>query len=113
MLGQNKGGQVIMPGALMRAFLGFIAGGIAFLTFHQGLLEIFHLAGAGGPSWSVQPVPPLGIPRVVDLCFWAGLWGVPFGLLLPRFTWPLWLCGILLGFVAALVAWFVVAPIKG
>jgi hypothetical protein len=61
----------------------------------------------------VQPVPPFGVPRVVDLCFWAGLWGVPFGLLMPRFTWPLWLCGILLGIMAALVAWFVVAPIKG
>jgi hypothetical protein len=44
-------GRTIMPSAPMRAFLGFIAGGIAFLTFHQGLLEVFYLAGAGGPSW--------------------------------------------------------------
>jgi hypothetical protein len=101
------------PAAPMRAFLGFIAGAISLLIFHQGMLEVLHFAGAGPPAWSVQPVPPFGIPRVVDLCFWAGLWGALFGLLLPRFTWPLWLCGILLGFAAAAVAWFVVAPLKG
>src|SRR3954463_1937019 len=74
-------GRTIMTAAPMRAFLGFIAGAISLLAFHQGLLEIFHLAGAGGPAWSVQPVPPFNIPRVVDLCFWAGLWGMVFGLL--------------------------------
>jgi hypothetical protein len=102
-----------MPAAPMRAFLGFIAGAISLLIFHQGLLEVFYLAGAGGPSWSVQPVSPFGVPRVVDLAFWAGLWGLLFGLLMPRFTWPMWVCGILLGFVAALAGWFIVAPIKG
>ena len=103
----------MQPAAPMRAFLGFIAGAISLLIFHQGLLELLHFAGAAPPAWSVQPVPPFGIPRVVDLCFWAGLWGVLFGLLLPRFTWPLWRCGIVLGFAAALVGWFVVAPLKG
>lgn len=99
--------------AAMRAFLGFIAGAISLLTFHQGMVELFHLAGAGAAAWSVRPVPPLGIPRVVDLSFWAGVWGLGFGLLMPRFTWPLWLCGALMGCLAALVGWFVVAPLKG
>jgi len=102
-----------MPAAPMRAFLGFIAGAISLLIFHQGLLEMFYLAGAGGPAWSVQPVPPFGVPRVVDLAFWAVMWGLLFGLLMPSFTWPMWVCGILLGFVAALAGWFIVAPIKG
>jgi len=102
-----------MTAAPMRAFLGFIAGAISLLTFHQGVLELFHLAGTGAPAWSVQPVAPFGVPRVVDLCFWAGLWGTAFGLAMPRFTWPLWLCGILMGFLAASVGWFVVAPLKG
>ena len=39
--------------------------------------------------------------------------GLAFGLLLPRFTWPIWLCGVILGIVAALVSMFVVSPIKG
>ena len=32
---------------------------------------------------------------------------------MPRFTWPLWLCGLVLGVAAALTGWFVVAPLKG
>jgi hypothetical protein len=102
-----------MTAAPMRAFLGFIAGAISVLTFHQGMIELFHLARAAGPAWSAQPVPPFGVPRIADLCFWGGVWGVAFGLLTPRFTWPLWTCGILLGFAAALVGMFVVAPMKG
>ena len=58
-------------------------------------------------------MPPLGVPVIVDLCFWGGLYGALFGLLMPRFTLPLWLCGLILGIIAALVGMFIVAPIKG
>jgi len=36
-----------------------------------------------------------------------------YGLLLPRFTMPTWLSGLILGVIATLVLWFIVAPIKG
>ncbi|MEJ0015975.1 MAG: hypothetical protein WDN25_05315 [Acetobacteraceae bacterium] len=103
-----------MPNAPMRAFLGFIAGAIAVLTFHQGMLALLYELG-----WStLMPyrttlVPPLWIPAIVSNCFWGGLWGAGFGLLLPRFALPTWLCGLLMGLLAVLVGWFIVAPLKG
>jgi small-conductance mechanosensitive channel len=98
----------------MRAFLGFIAASISVLTFHQGMVAALHVFGlTQSAAYRTTPVPPFGVPLIVDLCFWAGLYGLVFGLLMPRFTWPLWLCGLILGVIAALVAMFVVAPLKG
>jgi hypothetical protein len=103
-----------MPEARMRAFLGFVAAAISVLTFHQGMLAVLH-----GLGWSPYvpyrstPVPPLAIPYIADVCFWSGLYGAVFGLLIPRLTLPLWCCGLILGVTAALIGMFLVAPIKG
>jgi hypothetical protein len=103
-----------MPSATMRGFLGFIAGAIAVLIFHQGMVELLHALGVVQfAPYRTTPVPPFGVPVIVSNCFWGGLWGVLFGLVMPRFTWPTWLCGLLLGVLAAVVGWFVVAPLKG
>jgi hypothetical protein len=103
-----------MPSALMRVFLGFIAGAIAVLTFHQGMVAALHAAGwVQFAPYPTAPVPPFGVPRIADLCFWGGLYGAAFGLAMPRFTWPAWLNGLILGVIAALVGMFVVAPLKG
>ena len=105
-----------MPSAMLRGFLGFVAGAIAVLTFHQGMVAFLHVVA---PNWvpfapyRIVPVPPFGIPTIVSSCFWGGVWGVPYGLLLPRFTWPQWLSGLILGFLAATVGMFIVAPLKG
>jgi hypothetical protein len=53
------------------------------------------------------------VPRIVDLAFWGGLYGILFGLALPRLRPPYWLDGLVLGIIAALVGLFVVAPLKG
>jgi hypothetical protein len=53
------------------------------------------------------------VPRIINLCFWGGLYGVAFGLLLPRLRAPLWICGLVLGIIAALVGILVVPAIKG
>jgi hypothetical protein len=59
-------------------------------------------------------VPPFGVPRIANFCFWAGLYGAAFGLALPRLPRaPMWLLGLGLGLLATLVLWFVVAPLKG
>ena len=100
--------------ASMRAFLGFVAAAISVLTFHQGMIAALHTLGLTQfAAYRTTPVPPWGVPVIADLCFWGGLYGVVFGLLMPRFTLPLWLCGLILGIIAALVGMFVVAPIKG
>jgi hypothetical protein len=104
----------MMQSAPMRAFLGFVAGAIAVLVFHQGMWALLYaLGGMPRPPFPTNPMPPFAVPLIVDLCFWGGLYGAVFGLLRPRFTLPLWLCGLILGIVAALVSMFIVAPIKG
>lgn len=103
-----------MWSASTRAFLGFIAGAISVLTFHQGMVEVLHALGISPFTvYRADPIPPFHVPLIVDLCFWGGLYGLVFALLLPRFTWPLWVCSLILGIIAALVGMFVVAPIKG
>jgi hypothetical protein len=100
--------------APMRVFLGFVAGAISVLTFHQGLWALFYAFGAMPmPPFPTRPMPPFSVPLIVSLCFWGGLYGAVFGLLRPRFTRPLWLCGLIMGIIAALVGMFIVSPIKG
>jgi hypothetical protein len=103
-----------MPDARMRAFLGFIAAAISVLTVHQGMLALLHALGwSPFVPYRSTPVPPFAVPYIADVCFWSGLYGAAFGFLSPRFTLPLWCCGLILGVIAALIAMFVVAPIKG
>lgn len=103
-----------MPAPATRAFLGFIAGAIAVLTFHQGMIAALHALGwVQFMPYRLNPVPPFGVPVICSNCFWGGLYGALFALLLPRFTWPTWLCGLILGIIAAAVGWFIVAPLKG
>jgi hypothetical protein len=106
-----------MQTPVMRAVLGFIAAAISVLTFHQAMWEALHLLAVPGmtmPSpYPTDAVPPWSVPRILDLCFWGGLYGIVFGLVLPRLTAPLWLCGLGLGIIAALVGLLVVPAIKG
>src|ERR1700678_1029315 len=72
--------------APMRVFLGFVAGAISVLTFHQGLWALFYASGAMPmPPFPTRPMPPFSVPLIVSLCFWGGLYGAVFGLLRPRF----------------------------
>jgi hypothetical protein len=64
------------------------------------------------PAWTC-PIAPFGVPRILDLCFWGGLYGIVFGPVFPRLTAPAWLCGLILGLIAALVSLLVVPAIKG
>ncbi len=102
--------------ASKRALLGFAAAVLSVLTFHQGVWALLHAAGIMPPApFPTNPVPPFGVPLIASLCFWGGLYGLAFGLALPRLPprAPMWLLGLGLGLLAALVGWFVVAPLKG
>jgi hypothetical protein len=67
------------------------------------------------PAWyPTRGVPPFGVPLIIDLCFWGGIWGAVFGLVLPRLpAYPMWFLGLGLGIAAALVGLFIVPLIKG
>jgi hypothetical protein len=101
--------------APQRAALGFAAAVLSVLTFHQGMWALLHAAGIMPPApYPTNPVPPFGVPLIASLCFWGGLYGLGFGLALPRLPRaPMWLLGLGLGLLAAVVGWFVVAPLKG
>ena len=104
-----------MSTPLQRALLGFLAAVISVLTFHQGMWALLHLAGQMPPPYPKRGVPPLGVPPIIDLCFWGGVWGAVFGLILPKLSgpFPMWARGLGLGIAAALVGLFVVSLIKG
>lgn len=102
-----------MPTVVLKAF---VAGFLATVVAHQGVLQLLHLAGlVANPAWNLAPVPPLGIPSVLSLAFWGGLWGIVLWGLIARAR-PLWqwLGGALLGaLLPTLVAVLVVFPLKG
>lgn len=96
-----------------RVVLGFIAAVISVLTFHQAMWAALHFGGMMPPPFPMAPTAPWGVPKIVSLCFWGGLYGAVFGLVLPRLSPPLWVWGLVLGIIAALVGMFVVNAIKG
>jgi hypothetical protein len=94
----------------------FFAGFLSTLIFHQGALTLFWLSGAFPRApFDMSPVPPIGVPAVMSLAFWGGVWGIAI--------WPLlrhaagaayWLRALLIGAVGpSAVALFVVFPLKG
>jgi hypothetical protein len=104
------------PSLPLRAVLGFVAAALAVLTFHQGMVGLLYalqFPGITAPPYSFAPIPPLGVPRVFNLCFWGGLYGIVFGILSPKFRLPFWLCGFITGLIAVLVGTYLVPTIKG
>ena len=100
----------------MNAVRAFFAGFLSTLIFHQGLLAALHAAGISPrAAFDMTAVPPLGIPSVLSLAFWGGLWGVALWLMIRRSTGAKhWLLAIALGAVLpSAVALFVVFPMKG
>ena len=95
--------------------LGFAAGVLSVLIFHQGTVWLLHMAGQvpNGP-YGVRPIPPFGVPQIVNQCFWGGLWGVAIAALLGRLRVPDLLFGFLFAAVAlSLTNWVVLPAIKG
>ncbi|MCC7047995.1 MAG: hypothetical protein IT562_14890 [Alphaproteobacteria bacterium] len=98
--------------------LGFVAGFLAVLLFHQPVVGLLQAVGLGGNApYNMQPIPPLGVPRVVSLAFWGGVWGIVFALLrpwLPARGWAFVLAGLVFGAIApTLFGRFVLTPLRG
>ncbi len=106
-----------MP-SLKLLMLGFAAGFIATLIFHQGLWYIFNQVGViplDHPAWAMDSTPPFEIPAVLSKAFWGGLWGLVLTSILMHLDgMSYWAAWIVLGAVAlTAVALFVVPPLNG
>ncbi|HZR82356.1 MAG TPA: hypothetical protein VFD92_14785 [Candidatus Binatia bacterium] len=99
--------------ALLKAFT---AGFVSTLIFHQGLLTLFWLSGSFPRApYDLHSVPPLGVPAVLSLAFFGGLWGMALWPLLRDATEAAyWLRALVAGAIGpSAVALFVVFPLKG
>lgn len=100
-----------------RVALGFVAAVISVLIFHQGIWSLLHYLALPGlgmpPPFPIGLVPPFGVPRIVSLCFWGGVWGALFGAVWHGPRSSNWWAGILLGFIASAFGLLVVLPLKG
>jgi len=101
----------------MRWVSAFLAGFLATLIFHQGLLALLHAAGASPrPAYVMTSTPPLGVPQVLSLAFWGGVWGIALWLVLQSVgaSWLYWVSALVFGAIfPSIVALFVVLPLKG
>jgi hypothetical protein len=100
-----------------KLLLGFAAGFFAVLIFHQPALALLTKIGlAQATTYSMQSTLPFGVPQVLSISFWGGVWGLAYALVESRFPRGAryWVCAFLFGAILpTLVAWFVVAPLKG
>src|SRR5262249_12953553 len=78
----------------------------------DGALVVRHAASS---AYDMTPVPPLGLPAVISLAFWGGVWGaVIWPLLRHAAGHAYWLRAVLIGAVVpSAVSLFVVLPLKG
>jgi hypothetical protein len=97
--------------------VGFIAGFLATLIFHQLTLALLWSIGVApsGP-FSTAATQPFGVPAVLSLSFWGGVWGIFFALIhggFPR-SGGYWVAAFLFGAILpSLIALLVVLPLKG
>lgn len=94
----------------------FVSGFLATLIFHQGLFTLFYLLGvAPVEPFSFDPVPPFGVPSVISLSFFGGLWGMALWAILRNArTVPFWILCVAIGAIGpTAVAMLVVFPLKG
>jgi hypothetical protein len=96
--------------------MAFIAGALAVPVFHQILLLLLYLGGiVPFAPFSFAPTKPFGVPDLISISFWGGVWGVIFQLTLPRWFsgTAYWIAAIVAGGIAlTLVFMFVVWPLK-
>jgi len=96
--------------------VGFIAGFLSVLVFHQGAVALLHaLEFTPRAPFSLEPTRPLGVPVLTSLAFWGGVWGVLLAATFARMDGArLIVAATVFGAIfPTLVAWFIVAPLKG
>jgi hypothetical protein len=101
-----------------RYIAGFVAAFLATLVFHQLGSELCHLIRlTSSTPYNFKGVPPWGVPQVISLAFWGGVWGFVYVAVERSFRhWPggYWGGAILFGAIfPTALSWFVVASLKG
>lgn len=100
-----------------RLVMGFVAGFLATLIFHQITLTVLWAIDlAPFAPYPMAVTEPFGVPKVISLAFWGGVWGIVYALIDRRFPagGHYWTAAFVFGAIApTLVALFVVAPLKG
>ena len=94
----------------------FIAGALAVPLGHQialWILNAIHFIDRA--PFGMEATKPFGVPSLLSLSFWGGVWGIILGLILVRTSGTkYWVLAIVIGAIApTLVAGLVVAPLKG
>lgn len=100
----------------MRGLKWFVAGALAVPLFHQVVVAIMNAVGfIDRAPYAFGPTKPFGVPELISLSFWGGVWGLILMLVVSRMTGPkFWIVALIFGAIApTLVAGFVVAPLKG
>ncbi len=100
----------------MRYAKAFLAGFLSTLVFHQGLLALLNAGGmTARKPWVMAPTRPMGVPAVVSLAFFGGLWGIVLWEIVRKRTGAgHWITALVFGAIApTLVALLVVLPLKG
>jgi hypothetical protein len=100
-----------------RLIYGFISGFFATLIFHQLMLALLHyLSIAPFGPFSMTATSPFGVPSVISLSFWGGVWGIVYAMLDIRFPgdFRYWITAFSFGAIfPSLVALLIVFPLKG
>ena len=102
--------------SLATSLAAFMAGALAVLIFHQGMLGVLYALGVTpAKPFDFQPTAPFGIPAVLSSAFWGGIWAIALSIVLRRLSGPFyWLAALLFGsLVLTAVAWLVVQPLEG
>ena len=108
--------ETLSTGGFKLSVIGFFAGFIATLTFHQmALWLLWHAGVAPFRPYVFAAVPPFHLPAVISLAFWGGLWGVLFALIQDKFpSKAYWGTSFAFGAIfPSLVAFLIVLPLKG
>ncbi|GEP56049.1 hypothetical protein [Reyranella soli] len=106
-----------MSGWMRTVIVGFVAGALSVLIFHQFGFWLSKELGYTPQAviYNMRPVPPWSVPTIASSAFWGGLWGIVAAFLVPRLPGAL---GGVLGWIlfaaiiVAIVNWTVVLPIK-
>jgi hypothetical protein len=105
-----------MQGIFGRIVLGFVAAAIAVAVVHESIIYLLtHYGMIRGAAWSMDPIPPWSVPRLLNSIFWGGLWGVLFALAYDGIPGRAsWLKGLLFGlFIVVVSNWILLPLIKG
>jgi hypothetical protein len=115
--GDPIGSRSLMARRAVRLIvIGFVAGAIGVLVFHQGVILVMYLLGLlpSGP-YSMRATAPFNVPQVLSSAFWGGLWGIALVWLMTsvRAADRLWVALLFGGVLPTLVGILVVMPLKG